>query len=398
MNMSSGERIRKVAIAGAGPAGSSLAIRLALRGLEVTLIEREHFPRHKLCGEFISPEALLHFEDLEVLDEMLASGGDRVRETRFSDRRGRSFTLPSSMMDGGGFALSLSRSKMDDILLSRAAAAGAEVLTDTRISGVETNGLFVGSFTAVHGQASKTITADLFVDATGRGASLSKLAVRSTGTRVPPPRPSRSVAFKTHLRGSGSDPGVCEIFAFPGGYGGLSHVEDGLANLCFIVNADCARKFGGPGAILGGAIFQNPLASALLNGSEQASEWLAVSINSFGRKEPPPFSNLVSVGDSAAFIDPFTGSGMLMALESSALLADVTADGRLSVTELRERYRVEHSRIFTRRLRVSSVLRHAAFMPVMPSLLVGALKLSGRARKLTAEALRPAKLAPRKNS
>jgi len=89
-----------VVIAGAGPAGTSLAIRLARLGLPVTLVERYKFPRQKLCGEFISPECLLHFDELGVLDQMLAAGGDRIYETRFFETGGRSISVPSGWFDG----------------------------------------------------------------------------------------------------------------------------------------------------------------------------------------------------------------------------------------------------------------------------------------------------------
>ncbi len=78
-----------ILIVGAGVAGSSLAVRLARENFHVTLSERESFPRHKLCGEFISPEALVHFKKLGVLDEMLAIGGDRIGETVFYSARGQ---------------------------------------------------------------------------------------------------------------------------------------------------------------------------------------------------------------------------------------------------------------------------------------------------------------------
>src|SRR6476620_7458158 len=74
---------KKIAIVGAGPAGSSLAIRLALKGCNVSLIEKDTFPRHKLCGEFISPGCFGHFAELGVLDEMTSAGGDSVFETSF---------------------------------------------------------------------------------------------------------------------------------------------------------------------------------------------------------------------------------------------------------------------------------------------------------------------------
>ena len=91
---------QKIAIAGAGPAGSSLAIRLAEAGFDVTLIEREKFPRHKLCGEFISPECFDHFRELGVLDRMLSAGGDHISETRFYSPSGRNVAVPSEWFGG----------------------------------------------------------------------------------------------------------------------------------------------------------------------------------------------------------------------------------------------------------------------------------------------------------
>src|ERR671919_423462 len=110
----------QITIVGGGPAGSSVAIRLARLGHNVTLIEREKFPRPKLCGEFISPECLRHFEALGVSGEMLDSGGEQIRETRFYDRRGRSIRVPSIWFNGDGPALSLSRAAMDEHLLRAA--------------------------------------------------------------------------------------------------------------------------------------------------------------------------------------------------------------------------------------------------------------------------------------
>ncbi|HEV7701214.1 MAG TPA: FAD-dependent oxidoreductase, partial [Pyrinomonadaceae bacterium] len=78
-----------VAIVGAGPAGSSAAIRLANAGRSVLLVEKEQFPREKLCGEFISPECLEHFSELGVLDAMQSAGGVELTETIFYGRGGR---------------------------------------------------------------------------------------------------------------------------------------------------------------------------------------------------------------------------------------------------------------------------------------------------------------------
>src|SRR6185503_6514956 len=123
-----------VAIAGAGPAGTSAAIQLALTGARVLLIEEKKFPRPKLCGEFISPECLAHFKRLGVMDQMSAAGGASVLETVFYSRRGNSVAVPSEWFISGGQALGLSRSQMDHQLLQRAKNVGVVVLEEMHAS------------------------------------------------------------------------------------------------------------------------------------------------------------------------------------------------------------------------------------------------------------------------
>ncbi|HEX8117274.1 MAG TPA: FAD-dependent oxidoreductase, partial [Pyrinomonadaceae bacterium] len=82
-------------IVGGGPAGASAAVHLAASGARVLLAERERFPRDKLCGEFISPECLGHFERLGVSEAMSRGGGARVSETVFYAPSGRGVSVPS---------------------------------------------------------------------------------------------------------------------------------------------------------------------------------------------------------------------------------------------------------------------------------------------------------------
>ncbi len=126
----------KITIAGAGPAGASLAIRLAEKGFNVCLIEREKFPRHKLCGEFISPECLSHFNELGVLGEMLEVGGDRITETVFYEPNGKSVSVPSEWFGNIQGALSLSRAEMDFRLMEKAKQCGVNVLEETSVTDI----------------------------------------------------------------------------------------------------------------------------------------------------------------------------------------------------------------------------------------------------------------------
>lgn len=393
MGKRSVDRKLKVVIAGAGPAGSSLAIRLAGQKHDVTLVERDVFPRHKLCGEFISPECLRHFRELGADEAILQAGGERIYETRFYDRRGRSFTVPTSMLDEQAAALSLSRAEMDLRLLERAKACGVSVIEGASVTRAEVS---EGRLRSIVVQGSdEPLEADLFVDATGRNRALTRLVERSLSRpRSGAERKPVAVGYKAHFRLSKRTPGVCEIFSFPGGYGGLSPIEDGLSNLCFLVTPQAARRFG-PAAddLVAATVVRNEKAALSLAGSERSAEWLAVSVTSFGRASSSPLNNLVEVGDASAFIDPFTGSGMLMALESSALLADAVAAHGSDISALRSQYLRRYDAAFAQRLRICSILRQAAFVPVIPTAAIVFLNLSRAGREFVAASTRGPKRA-----
>ena len=383
-------RKSKIAIVGAGPAGSSLAIRLAQAGFETVLIERERFPRQKLCGEFISPECLPHFKRLGVLDSMLAAGGDRISETRFFETGGRSVTVPSSWFGDGDLALSLSRAEMDDQLLRRARDAGVDVLGAATVNRLVIDDNLVQKVIARSDDGRLTeIDADIFVDATGRAGALTKLLEKQDRKGPASPNKPAFVGFKAHIRNANLDKGVCEIYSFPGGYAGLSNVENDLGNLCFLTRAETVRSIsGGAAEVVENVVLRNRRAAETLQNFTVANEWLAVSINGFGTKDLAPAANLFTIGDAASFIDPFTGSGMVMAMESSDVLANVITLHRRSPEHIGADYPETYRRRFSTRLRVCSMLRRAAFMPRLGTAVVFSLRVSSSARRLLARATR----------
>ncbi len=383
-------RKSKIAIAGAGPAGSSLAIRLAESGFETVLIERKRFPREKLCGEFISPECFDHFRALGVLDEMLDAGGDHIYETRFFEVGGRSVTVPSRWFGGREFALSLSRAEMDNRLLERARRAGVEVIDGVSIVGVDSdNSVITALRTRSEDGTLRDIGADIYVDATGRAGVLARLAEKKTAGAQPPSTKPILVGFKAHLSDTNLAKGVCEMYSFRGGYAGLSNVEHGLANLCFLIESKTVRSIGGdPAEIVERVVSKNKRAADALNGFTTAGEWLAVSIDGFGTKSPAPAVNLFAVGDAASFIDPFTGSGMVMAFQSAELLADVITTNHRSLEQGSMDYSTAYRKKFANRLRICSMLRRTAFMPTLATGIVTSLAVSSTARRLLARATR----------
>jgi flavin-dependent dehydrogenase len=339
------------------------------------------------------------------------SGGADVSETVFYAFSGRSVAVPSAWFGGEGrAALGLSRAEMDERLLVRAREAGVCVLEESALAGVVVEGGRVrGVRLHTKEGAEREFRARVTLDATGRQRTLVRRAGRElrglkgdaeTGSvkveRGAEKLRARAslVAFKTHLEGASASPGACEIYLYPGGYGGLSPVEGGLSNLCFIASAKDVRACGSNAErVMREVLMINARAAHTLAGVRARTRWLGVTVESFGRYEPAPFDGVLAVGDAAAFIDPFTGSGMLMALEGGELAARSVSHwlsrGGDSFEPLARDYRTAYGARFDARLRLCGLLRRVALAPMrLAELGVLALSASAAVRRRVARATR----------
>lgn len=384
-----------VAIAGAGPAGSSAAIHLAMNGAQVLLVEAKKFPRPKLCGEFISPECLDHFKRLGVNDEMLGAGGAAITRTVFYARGGQSVEVPSEWFMSGASALGLSRAEMDHKLLERAKSAGVTVLEEAHVSGLRIDDGRVTGLKVKQAETLREYEATINIDATGRTRALTRY-LENTLPEKPVQTKRSLVAFKVHLEDVHLAEGACEIYCYPGGYGGVSTVERGLSNLCFIVAAKDVRSLSSnPENVMRQIVMRNTRAAKTLERAKSHSPWLSVSLEGFGRRMPAPAPGLLTIGDAAAFIDPFTGSGMLMALESGEVAAQTIGrfpgprgnNGHWS--QLAGEYSAAYSQRFHSRLRIAGFLRRAAFVPGLAEVAILMTRSSKKLRRRLAEATRP---------
>ena len=378
-----------VIIAGAGPAGSSAAIHLVRRGVRVLLVEQKKFPRAKLCGEFISPECQRHFENLGVAEAMSSAQPAALTETVFYSSGGHHITVPSSWF-GGSAALGLSRAVMDNVLLRRAQNCGVTVLEGTTITESILHATEVRGVRLKENGREHEYLAPLTIDATGRACILTRKLHRSEPKSKP-----KLIAFKAHLRNTRVAPNACEIYFYPDGYGGLSTVEGEISNLCFIISAEqVKRHYSNPEAVMREMVMKNRRAAYTLEQAQPVSEWLSASWERFGRRQPSPAKGLLTIGDSAAFIDPFSGSGMLMALESGELVAEVIVrhrDKLKNSESLATEYTNEYIRKFDSRLRICGWLRRVAFNPRLAGLGIAVCGASKRFRSRIARATRSPK-------
>jgi menaquinone-9 beta-reductase len=383
-----------VIVAGAGPGGASAAIHLAMNGGRVLLIESKKFPRAKLCGEFISPECIAHFQRLGVKEQMFSAGGAAITRTVFYARKGQNMEVPSEWFNSGSSALGLSRAEMDHKLLERARSAGVTVLEETHATGLIHERGQVRGVKARSGPAAYDFEAPISIDATGRTRALGRYLDQTLLHRTRKTRRSL-VGFKVHLADARVADGACEIYCYPRGYGGLGGVEGGLSNLCFIVSAEDVRCNGSdPERVMREVVMKNSRAAVTLAQARSCTPWLSVSLEGFGRGTPAPAPGLLTIGDAASFIDPFTGSGMLMALESGEVVAQIINRHLPSLRKpeatasISREYEVEYSKRFHARLRVAGLLRRAAFVPCLPEAAIFLGGVSAHLRRKIARATR----------
>jgi flavin-dependent dehydrogenase len=380
-----------VIVAGGGPAGSSAAIHLASNNLRVLLVEQKKFPRPKLCGEFISPECFNHFKKLGVDVDMLASNPAFLTATNFYSQAGTKISVPSRWL-GPVAALGLSRAVMDHHLLKRAIAVGVDVLQESTVTSLVRNEDEVIGVVVRAGSKHTEFRSSVTIDATGRSRALSR---RLGNSRTSLYSKARWVAFKAHLANTTADANTCEIYSYPSGYGGVSTIESGVSNLCFIVDAAEVRKYhSDPDQIMRKCVMTNRRAAYSLSSARVVTDWLSVALGNFGRFKPNPAKGLFAIGDSAAFIDPFTGSGMLMALESGALLSQTIVRHRDKLcdpaqhTGIAHDYLKAYDRSFNSRLRVCEMLRRVAFNPKLAQTTIRVCSVSDRLRSWLARSTR----------
>jgi menaquinone-9 beta-reductase len=290
----------EVLILGGGVAGCAASIALARKGQSVTLIEREPTARHKVCGEFLSGEAL---EDLHALSIDVASlGAVPINYVRLAAaRRAAEAPLPFP-------AASLTRKALDTALIAEAIAAGVRVERGCSV------------------QALSRTANNLWRATLDDGAIFEAPAVfLATGKHdlrgyARPADPERWIAFKMYFRlapvQAAELAGASELMLYPGGYGGIQPVEGGIANLCCVVQRPYLERVGYSWENFLAKVQQGcpHLAMRLAGAEPLLAKPIAVTHIPYGFIRRTTENGLYCIGDQAAVIPSFTGDGISIAL------------------------------------------------------------------------------------
>jgi flavin-dependent dehydrogenase len=329
-----------LSIIGGGPAGTSAAISAAREGASVLLLERGRFPRHKVCGEFVSAESLSLLNNL--LDSQSAALiRDAVRIPRvriFLDGR----TLLASVDPP---AASIARVNLDIALWRSAESAGV----DARQEVTAQNIVGSGPFRVV--TRSEEFETRALVNASGRWSNLN-LGSSEHGAPA-----EKWLGVKAHFAEPASEASV-DLYFFNGGYCGVQPIGNGRVNASAMVRADVASS-------LPKVFAQHPALRERTRNWKLVSDPVSTSPLIF-RNPRPERNGVLLAGDAAGFVDPFVGDGISLALRSGSLTArclNAFFAGEVSLPESVQRYRRAYNETLLPVFRASSTIRRMLVWP-----------------------------------
>jgi menaquinone-9 beta-reductase len=362
-------------IVGAGLAGSTVAIQLARAGWSVALIERQRFPRRKVCGECVAASNLPLLQALGIGDRFKALAGPALREVMLLHAdTAVTAGLPAADHDRFPWGRALGRETLDGLLLEQARAAGAAVFQPwTMQAMVGTAGAWNCEIRAAESQALLRLRATVVIDAHGSWEDL------------PSDRPRRRLArsaadlfaFKANFCGTSLPAGAISVLALNGGYGGMVLADDRLTTVACCVRRDrlSGLRSATPGLRAGDAVeawlqrectgVQQALRGALREGPWLTSGPLDPGVRIDAEDE------IFRVGNAAGEAHPILGEGMSMALQSAALLCghllggpavSQVPDGAVQAG-MQRRYAAHWRKEFAPRLRLAAVFAHLAMRP-----------------------------------
>ena len=332
--------VKKTVVIGAGLAGLTAAIMMArYQRREVLLIEKKSFPFHRVCGEYLSLEVLPFLQKEKLLPE----GFDfpLINSFTFTDQHGRGFTIPSDL---GG--MGISRYLLDYHLWKLAGSSGVHLMQGTSVEKV----LFKDDRFQLGLSTGQMLEAD---DVLGAFGKKSRLDVQMNRKHLASEQ--GYIGVKYHMRTDVADD-VVELHNFPGGYCGVSRVEEGLTNLCYLSTRANLRGVGSIAALEETVLMQNPRLAHYFQHGERLWDQPVV-INDFGFQPKSVIENhMLMLGDAAGLITPLCGNGMAMAIRAGIMAAEALGEGRTRM-QTEGHYRHVWNKEFKWRLRAGRAIQ-----------------------------------------
>ncbi|AOW10105.1 NAD(P)/FAD-dependent oxidoreductase [Flavobacterium gilvum] len=333
---------KAIVIIGGGLAGLTSAIHLSKIGLKVVLIEKNEYPKHKVCGEYISNEILPYLNWLSV--DLSQLNPTQITKLEFSNADGE---LISCDLPLGGFGLS--RFALDAFLFEKVVENGCEIVQDQVDNVVFENNIFT-----VSTSNNRIFTSEIVIGAFGKRSNIDLKLNRRFSRKK-----SHWLAVKAHYLVDFSNE-VVGLHNFEGGYCGVSKVENNSVNICYLANYETFKKYKNIEEYQDQVLIKNPHLKLIFEKAKMVFDSpLTISQVSFDKKETVE-NHILMIGDSAGLIHPLCGNGMAMAIHSAKIVSELISDfyvGKIkSLEELEQKYIEEWRVNFDKRIRIGRVL------------------------------------------
>lgn len=331
-----------ILIVGGGLAGLVSAIHLSKAGLSVILVEKNEYPKHKVCGEFISNEVLPYLQYLDI--DPLTIGAKKINRFLLSTTRGKTVEAKLPM---GGFGIS--RYTLDHFLYQKAIENNCEVIQDA-VADI----FFSNDWFRVTTKEGRDFTARIVIGAYGKRSNLDVKLDREFIKNKSP-----FIGVKTHLKGDFPEDLVA-LHNFKGGYCGISQVENGNLNVCFLANYKTFQQYKNIETYKQEVLYKNRhLKSVFENSIPVFEQPLTISQISFSNKSCVE-NHVLMCGDAAGMIHPLCGNGMAMAIHSAKIASELLIhyfNKEINRQELETAYTQQWRKEFKNRITTGRVLQ-----------------------------------------
>ena len=333
-----------VIIIGGGLAGLTSAIHLSMENYSVLLIEKNSYPKHKVCGEYVSNEVLPYLEFLGF--NPFEFGAKRISEFELTTHNNKRIKAKLPL---GGFGIS--RYEFDFQLYKLAIKNSVTVCQDT-----VTDAEFESDIFRIKTKSKGQFQSKIAIGAFGKRSNLDVKYQREFIKKKSP-----YLGVKIHVSGDFLEEKVA-LHNFKGGYCGVSKVENDHINLCYITNYKTFKKYKDIDTFQREVLFKNSdLKAVFQNTKPEFDKPLTISQISFETKNPVE-NHMIMCGDTAGMIHPLCGNGMGIAIRSSQLASLLIIDYLQEKIEKRktfeERYAKQWQKTFSLRLKAGHTIAY----------------------------------------
>jgi flavin-dependent dehydrogenase len=365
------EKVYDVAIVGGGLAGLSATIVLAKKGYSVILFEKEEYPFHKVCGEYISLESWNFLQELGIpLDELQLPS---ITHFQLSATNGKTFTTKLPL---GGFGIS--RYTLDNSLAHLAKKAGCTLLEKAKVENIiPKENSFEILFQTKAIAAQQQVKAKVCCAAYGKRSNID-LKWKRSFLQTHNPKLNNHVAVKYHVKNNWPE-NLIGLHNFSGGYCGISKIEDDKYCLCYLTNSSNLKKNSNSIIKLQeNVLYKNPQLKKIFTSSQVVQDFpITISQISFSEKTQVEHGILM-LGDSAGMITPLCGNGMSMALHSGKIASESInqfLQGQVTRSGMEEKYQLTWKKNFNERMKTGRFLQHFFGVNILSNLFVKTLKM-----------------------